>query len=70
MAWLYCGVTVNETGLLTSLTWVLGKAMEETQGRMCKPEEVAQAVLFLASQDSSFINGAALYIDNGSSIIG
>jgi NAD(P)-dependent dehydrogenase (short-subunit alcohol dehydrogenase family) len=47
-----------------------GKAMEETQGRMCKPEEVAQAVLFLASQDSSFINGAALYIDNGSSIIG
>lgn len=47
-----------------------GKAMAQTQGRICLPEEVAQAVLFLASNDSSFINGAALYVDNGASIIG
>jgi NAD(P)-dependent dehydrogenase (short-subunit alcohol dehydrogenase family) len=36
-----------------------------TQQRMCEPEEVAAAALFLASDDASFINGAALYVDNG-----
>jgi len=36
-----------------------------TQGRICEPEEVAAAALFLASDEASFINGAALYVDNG-----
>ncbi|MEM1429692.1 MAG: SDR family oxidoreductase [Pseudomonadota bacterium] len=36
-----------------------------TQVRICEPEEVAAAALFLASDDASFINGAALYVDNG-----
>lgn len=36
-----------------------------TQLRICEPEEVASAALFLASDDASFINGAALYVDNG-----
>jgi NAD(P)-dependent dehydrogenase (short-subunit alcohol dehydrogenase family) len=36
-----------------------------TQGRICEPEEVAAAVLFLASDEASFVNGAALYVDNG-----
>lgn len=35
------------------------------QGRMCEPEEVAQAALFLASAESSFVNGEMLVIDNG-----
>jgi NAD(P)-dependent dehydrogenase (short-subunit alcohol dehydrogenase family) len=35
------------------------------QGRLCEPEEVARAVVFLASDAASFINGAALYVDNG-----
>lgn len=35
------------------------------QGRLCEPEEAAQAALFLASDAASFINGAALYVDNG-----
>jgi NAD(P)-dependent dehydrogenase (short-subunit alcohol dehydrogenase family) len=35
------------------------------QGRMCKPEEVAQAALFLASDDASFVNGTELLVDNG-----
>ena len=35
------------------------------QGRICKPEEVASAVLFLASDESSFVNGNAFYVDNG-----
>ena len=38
--------------------------LHAVQGRICKPEEVASAVLYLASDDSSFVNGTALYIDN------
>lgn len=34
-------------------------------GRMGSPEEVAKAVLFLASDDSSFITGIELFIDGG-----
>lgn len=34
------------------------------QGRICEPEEVAAVALFLASDDSSFINGAEIFVDN------
>lgn len=34
------------------------------QGRMCEPDEVAQAALFLASAEASFVNGELLIIDN------
>jgi NAD(P)-dependent dehydrogenase (short-subunit alcohol dehydrogenase family) len=34
-------------------------------GRLGRPEEVAAAALFLASEESSFIAGAALCIDGG-----
>lgn len=34
-------------------------------GRMGEPEEVAKAALFLASDDSSFVNGAELFVDGG-----
>ncbi|MBM0868217.1 NAD(P)-dependent dehydrogenase (short-subunit alcohol dehydrogenase family) [Staphylococcus auricularis] len=35
------------------------------QGRLGKPEEVAKAVLFLASDDSTFVNGTTLLVDGG-----
>lgn len=35
------------------------------QGRICEPEEVASAALFLAGPDSSFVNGETLFVDNG-----
>lgn len=38
--------------------------MAVQQGRMCEPEEVARAALFLASDESSFINGTHLFVDN------
>jgi NAD(P)-dependent dehydrogenase (short-subunit alcohol dehydrogenase family) len=38
---------------------------ESPIGRVGRPEEVARAVLFLASDESSFVTGAALSIDGG-----
>jgi NAD(P)-dependent dehydrogenase (short-subunit alcohol dehydrogenase family) len=40
-------------------------AIAAQQGRMCEPEEVARAALFLLSDDASFVNGAQLFVDNG-----
>ena len=34
------------------------------QGRICEPEEVAEVALFLASDASSFVNGAEVFVDN------
>lgn len=39
--------------------------LHAVQGRLCEPEEVAAAALWLASDDASFVNGQALYVDNG-----
>jgi NAD(P)-dependent dehydrogenase (short-subunit alcohol dehydrogenase family) len=46
------------------------EAMKESSayipmGRFGKPEEIAKAVLFLASEDSSFITGHLLLVDGG-----
>jgi len=38
---------------------------ETPMKRWAKPEEIAQAALYLASDESSFVTGAALVIDGG-----
>lgn len=40
-------------------------AASQPIGRLGRPEELAQAALFLASDDSSFVTGSAMYVDGG-----
>ena len=47
------------------LEYLLGK---HPIGRLGQPEDVAYAMLFLASDESSFITGVALPVDGGRSI--
>jgi NAD(P)-dependent dehydrogenase (short-subunit alcohol dehydrogenase family) len=39
------------------------------RGEMGRPEEIATVALFLASNDSSFVNGIELYVDGGTAQI-
>ena len=41
------------------------EAIAADQGRLCEPEEVARAALFLLSDDASFVSGSHLFVDNG-----
>lgn len=41
------------------------EGLAAVQVRLCEPEEVATAALYLASDESSFVNGAAIYVDGG-----
>jgi NAD(P)-dependent dehydrogenase (short-subunit alcohol dehydrogenase family) len=41
------------------------EGLAASQVRICEPEEVAAAALFLASDESSFVNGSAIYVDGG-----
>lgn len=40
-------------------------AIAAQQGRIGEPEDVARAALYLASDDSAFVNGVHLFVDNG-----
>ncbi|CAN5281667.1 SDR family oxidoreductase [soil metagenome] len=44
-------------------------AVAQTQGRMCEPEEFASVALNLVSDETSFINGSSVVVDNGSTVI-
>jgi len=39
------------------------------RGEMGRPEEIATVALFLASSDSSFVNGVELFVDGGAAQI-
>lgn len=45
------------------------QAIAAQQGRICEPEEVARAALFLLSDEASFVNGTHLFVDNGFSAV-
>ncbi|MBI4304983.1 MAG: SDR family oxidoreductase, partial [Chloroflexi bacterium] len=44
---------------------IAGWAAAHPVGRIGSPDEVAKAVLYLASPDASFVTGASLVIDGG-----
>jgi len=44
---------------------LLADAAKRPLGRIGKPEEIAQAVLYLASDASSFVTGTAMVVDGG-----
>lgn len=65
--------SVHPDGILTPMVMNLmaGAAQAEVKvegdpmARMCMPQDIANLVLFLASDESRFINGSELRIDNG-----
>lgn len=56
-------------GLMKLGVDVSDAAIAAAQGRMGKPEDVARAALYLASDDAEFVNGAQLFVDNGFSAV-
>jgi NAD(P)-dependent dehydrogenase (short-subunit alcohol dehydrogenase family) len=67
-------VNAVSPGFTDTPAWHAVEAVEKTMktisntiplGRWGTPDEVAKAVLFLASDDSSYITGAELFVDGG-----
>ncbi len=44
-------------------------AITAAQGRLGKPEDIARAALYLASDDAEFVNGTQLFVDGGFSAV-
>ena len=67
------GITVNAVspGLVPSTTQQTSSAYREAfrqmvpLGRLGQPEDVAQAIVFLASDEASWITGTVLHVDGG-----
>ena len=56
-----------EDARLRGMAWdaYMADAADRPMGRVGQPEEIAKAVLFLASDDASFVTGAILAVDGG-----
>lgn len=68
------GINVNavapgftETGMVSSVPEKVIEGMKAMVplGRLGKPEDIAKAYLYLASDDSDYVNGTVLHVDGG-----
>ena len=61
---------LREVAELTALgVDVSEAAIKAAQGRLGRPEDIARAALYLASDDSAFVTGTHLFVDNGFSAV-
>ncbi|MDD4628755.1 MAG: SDR family NAD(P)-dependent oxidoreductase [Candidatus Peribacteraceae bacterium] len=76
MEWAPLGITVNAIGPGAIDTPMIGSIKESPEAmqtvvsrvplkRMGRPEEIAAAVVFLASDEASYVTGATLFVDGG-----
>jgi len=76
LEWGPLGITVNAIGpgaidtpmvadIKNSPELLKGITARVPLGRMGKPEEIAAAVVFLASDEASYVTGATLFVDGG-----
>jgi len=72
------GITVNcvAPGFIeTAMTGALGEAQQEKilesvpQGRLGSPEDIAAAVVYLASQEAAYVTGQTLHVNGGMAMI-
>ena len=61
---------VREVAELTALgVDVSEAAITAAQGRLGRPEDIARAALYLASDDADFVTGTSLFVDGGFSAV-
>jgi NAD(P)-dependent dehydrogenase (short-subunit alcohol dehydrogenase family) len=61
---------LREVAELTALgVDVSEAAIKSAQGRLGRPEDVARAALYLASDDADFVTGTSLFVDGGFSAV-